>query len=415
MTEQLHSDTYKLETTGICANFLIMILIATMTSIIPLLLNNSSAIFYNSLPFYIVIVIFFTCIIYLRYWSLVIGIISISICGFMLELPLKILFVNSAANILQILLLLIGFIYLKRMKIPNKNKYTKGIFYLSQYNSFLLLIVVLYLILCISSANNLIHTLYIFASITFISTIIKIIFNKDYHLLLYTIIISLLPSLICSTLSALGSGVPIDLMDEYILTWTLSNYILLQTCGYLIYQLLFLQLPKYFRNKEIIEIDASSIIYYIAMLLWNILIIYLLYSKILQEDKYIYFFPWILGNIFFGFNLRFSFSNDAEAVTDKFSWYENRVIIVERNTSSIITIISFLLPLSVSFMENIPNELLVLFIANIFCACLSVGLIWVPKPNIKFIALLKSLKTIFYLYSITLLLISVIMIVFSKK
>ena len=414
MIQSSHSDTYKLETTRVCANLLIMMLIAVVTSIIPLLLNNNSAIFYTSLPFYITVVILFTCIMYLQYWGIVIGVMSFLICGFVLELPLKILIINCIVNTFQIFLLLVAFFALKRLKIPNRNKYAQGIFYLSQYNFLLLILFILYILFCIFNSHTWITILYTFASATFVVTIIKVIVNKDLHLLFHTVCIALLPSLLCSTISALGSGVPSYLTGDYIFTWTFSNYILLQTCGYLIFQMLFTKSRTRLPNKEIVEIDLSSIAYYVAMLLWNLLIIYLLYSKILQHNIYIYFFPWILGNIFFGFNLCFSFYNDAENVTDKFAWYEHRVVVVEKNTSGIVTIITFLLPLSVSFIGNIPEELFVLFIANIFCACLSVGLIWVPSPNIKFIALLKSMKTIFYLYSITLLLISVIMIMFSK-
>ena len=65
-------------------------------------------------------------------------------------------------------------------------------------------------------------------------------------------------------------------MGDYIFTWTFSNYILLQTCGYLIFQMLFTKSRTRLPNKEIVEIDLSSIAYYVAMLLWNLLIIYLL-------------------------------------------------------------------------------------------------------------------------------------------
>ena len=51
--------------------------------------------------------------------------------------------------------------------------------------------------------------------------------------------------------------------------------------------------------------------------------------------------------------------------------------------------------------------------ANIFCTCTAVGLIWIPKHNVKFISLLKSLKTICYTYSISLLLLCVVLILSS--
>jgi hypothetical protein len=141
----------------------------------------------------------------------------------------------------------------------------------------------------------------------------------------------------------------------------------------------------------------------------------MMYLKVLPSSQSIYFFPWALGNIFLISNLYFSRYNDTEKIKkdELFKWHEGRVITVEKNTSGIIAIISFLLPLSVQLMgKQIPTVLVVIFIANIFCACLSVGLIWTPQHKIKFISTLKTIKTIFYLYSIALLLLSVMMIMF---
>ena len=96
---------------------------------------------------------------------------------------------------------------------------------------------------------------------------------------------------------------------------------------------------------------------------------------------------------------------------DRFKWYEDRIITIEKNTSGIIMIIAFMLPLSVTLMkEEFPGILVILFAANIFFACLAVGLIWVPNRKIRFINLLKTIKTISYTYAITLLLTSSIMI-----
>ena len=144
-------------------------------------------------------------------------------------------------------------------------------------------------------------------------------------------------------------------------------------------------------------------------------IIYLFYLNFFHLNNLIYFFPWALGNVFLSLNLIFSRYNDAENVENKFDWYEKRAIVVENNTSGIITIISFLLPVSATLLKDIPPILLVLFVANIFCACLAVGLIWVPATNVKFMALLKTLKTVFYLFAIAFLMLSVIMIMFSPK
>ena len=163
-------------------------------------------------------------------------------------------------------------------------------------------------------------------------------------------------------------------------------------------------------NAKIVQADASSIALYLSILTWNMLILWMMNSDIIRVNSYIYFFPWTLGNVFLIMNLYFSSFYDAEAETDKFAWYEKRVIVVEKNTTTIITLISFMLPLSFSLIEVIPSYLPIFFIANIFCTCLSIGLIWTPRSNVKFIGLLKTLKTIFYTYSITLLMLCVIMV-----
>lgn len=414
-------ETYKLETTGMCANVVLMTLIGTILSVIPLLLNHSDAIFYTSQSFYITIVILFACLIYFKKWGIFISIVLFSICSFLSDLPTnRVLFVNFIINIVQILFCYIAYLIIKKLKYRNNNKYSKGIFYLSKYNFILILLFVLYLIFYAVTDLKL-HVVLLFFSITFLSTIFKSIIKKDLHLLLYTFLIALLPSFICSSLSAFLSNVPNSQTLDYIFMWSMSNYILLQTSGYIVFQILYTKPPFSLKNDEVYNIDISSIAYYVAILCWNILLLYFISVEAFGNNKYAYFFPWILGNILFGLNLCFSFQNDTCNITDdkeKFKWYENRVVVVENNTSYIITIISLLLPIGVKFMYEIdgviiPSVLLMLFIANIFFAIMAVGLIWIPQSNIKFIAFLKSLKTIFYLYSISLLLISVIMLILT--
>jgi hypothetical protein len=139
----------------------------------------------------------------------------------------------------------------------------------------------------------------------------------------------------------------------------------------------------------------------------------MLKSEVLGTKAFMYFFPWALGNIFLLSNLYFSSSQNVTNIEDKFQWFEDRIIVIEQNTSTIIMIIAFLLPLSLEFLKDTPEILKPLFAANIFCTCTAVGLIWIPRHKIKFIYLLKSLKTICYTYSISLLLLCVILILSS--
>ena len=410
------SDTYKIHMTGWSANFFISLLIATSTSIIPILLNSSQAIFYTSLPFYITIVILFVCVICFGGWGILASFLTYLLYGAVLELPFKVFMANTLVNTLEIWLMLMAYRRIKQLKTPNKNSYAKGSFYLSPYNSFLIIIFLTYLALCmfgIFKSNS--YVLYTFFGVTALLTIIKICKERDLYLLYYTLFIALIPSALSCLISILLVDVPSNLVVEYFNTWTLSNYILIQTCGYICYQLLFTKRTYHFEHKSVQEIDASTLAYYASLIVWNVVIIYLFHLNLFNLFNLIYFFPWALGNIFLSLNLIFSRYNDAGNVENKFDWYEKRAIVVENNTSGIITIISLLLPVSASLLENIPPVLLVLFVVNIFCACLAVGLIWVPANNVRFMAFLKTLKTIFFLFAISFLMLSVIMIMFSPK
>lgn len=413
-----NSDHYRILMRGGTANVLLMILISSITIIFPLLLLRSNTIFYSSTPFYITIVVLFVAVMYLRYWGVLIAAFTLVISGMFLDIPKNVFFVNTLCNILQVILLLLSYRLLKdRKRQTNKNlHYQSGEFYLSLYNLLIVCILLVYIGACLFSRDDISNYLVWLSVALFVITVIKSIKNKDSVLISYTFLIAFLPSTICSLLSAYFCKVPSDEFVNYCTTWTLSNYILLQTLGYIFFQLFYVREINAFKIDEEIPINVSSVAYYLAIVVINILIIYLIYSNVIGDYGYIYFFPWILGNVFLLFNLYFTRFDDACGIPDneRFKWYERRIITVEKNTSGVITIISFMLPLSVTIMKgSIPTVLIVLFAANIFFACLSVGLIWVPNKKIRFINLLKTIKTISYTYSITLLLISSIMIMFT--
>ena len=304
----------------------------------------------------------------------------------------------------------IGLLRNQEAETCQRNKYSKGEAYISIYNFILIICFIGYISYCVSTDGHQIGLMGAASIVLMVATLIKSLINHDLRLLYYTFAISLLPSLITSLLSAFFSHVPEELFTEYVLQWTCSNYILLQTAGYLMYQIFFVHEVKMISNRQEIAIDLSTIAYYISILVWNVLIILMIANKSVRFNPSIYFFPWALGNTLQLMNLYFSTFHDAEEADDKFKWYEQQVIVVEKNTNAVITMIAFMLPLSFTLLAEVPPILPVFFIANIFCACMSIGLIWTPKANVKFIALLKSLKTIFYTYSITLLMLCVIMI-----
>lgn len=406
------ADTYNIKVSGFCIKLSLMFLIAIATSIIPLLLNTDTAIFYTSQPLYITILILFMAVIYYRFWGLIIGAVTFTVYGIILDIPSTLMLINSGVNILQLILLLLSYIgWLKLSEYADKRPDAEKTFVLSKYNYSLIVIFILYLICSImKSPNTSLMRLYAFAAMLSVTILIKAVSSKDYGIIYFAVFIGIVPSLLSSSLSAFLSDVPSSLRWDYITLWTLSNYILIQTVGYLMKDAFHSNDSVTLGNNEYADVNISTVLYYVAIVAWNIFILYLMYLKLISSSSYVYFFPWALGNAFLISNFYFSIYNDAETVEDKFSWYENRIIVVEKNTSGIITIISFLLPLSVTLLNDIPDILIVMFIANIFCALLSLGLIWIPSRSLKFISLLKRLKTIFYLYSITLLLMSVIMI-----
>ena len=403
-------ETYTISTYGFCVNLSIIFLISLVISIIPLLLSQEDTIFYSSQPFFIAVLLLFVGIMYYKWYGIMLAAFTFTFCSFSYNPDFLNTLLNSIINILQIVVLLLSYLGLKKIKTPNLNMYSKGDFFISLYNFALILAFIAYIIYCTSSKRNIINILGIFSIAIFILTIIKAIIARDIRLFYYTFMIALLPSVVVSFLSSFINNITPESRFEYIAIWSLSNYILLQTAGYLSYQIFFTREIKMIENSKILRLDANSIILYLSIVIWNMLIFWMMNNEIINVNSSIYFFPWALGNIFLIMNLYFSSFYDAEAENDKFAWYEKRVIIVEKNTTTIITLISFMLPLTFSLIKNIPSYLPIFFIANIFCACLSIGLIWTPKKNIKFIALLKALKTIFYTFSITLLMLCVIMI-----
>ena len=412
-----NQDHYSMMMRGGTANFMLMILLSSITIIIPLLLSRQNAIFYSSTPFYITVVVLFVCVMYLKLWGIFVAAITLLASGLLLDLPSNVYFVNTAVNILQLGLLLATYSYLTTHKKASEQSlyYEKGYFYLSLYNVVILFLFLGYCILCMLLTENVTPFMIAISATLFVATVAKATMNRDMVLLKYTAFVALLPSLICSVLSAYFCNVPSDVFFQYCMVWTLSNYIFLQTIGYVLFQVFYSRAIHPFKWQEIIDVNLSSALYYVAVVILNLLIIYLHVKKIIGPYGFIYFFPWLLGNAFLLFNLYFTRFDNAEGLNpdERFAWYEKRIITVEKNTSGIITIISFMLPLSVTLLkDNIPAILIVIFAANIFFACLSVGLIWIPNRRIKFIGLLKSIKTISYTYSITLLLISSIMIMF---
>jgi len=125
--------------------------------------------------------------------------------------------------------------------------------------------------------------------------------------------------------------------------------------------------------------------------------------------------PWVVGNILMLTNLYFTTQgeySDAEKKQSAFKWYEERAVVAEKNTQFLISIIAFLLPLSATLIgKEISGVITTIFCLNITSACIAIGLIWVPAEKIKIMSFLKSIKTIFHLFTISLLLLNATLII----
>lgn len=410
------TDAYDIQVKGFCANFLVAAIVGVMASIFPLLLNQDAAIFYTSMPVYFSVVVLFVCVKLMGRWSVAAAFVMFALCSYLIHSPLGLpeRMVNGGANLLQIIFFVVTIYFLRLFENKNKNMYRGGQFYLSFYNLCLIAVFGLYVAFCIAGKNVKVSPFAIWCFVVVgLLTLVKCIRKRDPFLFFYSIGIAFLPSLICSTISAYGTHTPAEELKDYIVQWTVSNYILLQTIGYVAYQILYRKQVGLFPCWEKVRFSLSAVLFYIALLFLNSAILFIIKEDLLKDNRYVYFFPWLFGNFFLCMNLYFSrfVGADSKDAAERFNWYERRVVVVEKNMSFIITIISFLLPLGFTSMHTIPPVAVVVFVANIFCACITLGLIWIPKDHIKFINLLKCVKTIFYIYSITLLLICSIMII----
>ncbi len=407
-------ELFTLDINNNILRILFVLVTALPISIVPLLLNRPEDILFNSLPFYITIVILFVAVIYFRYWSLAVGLVTFLLCCLNSNFGLNDSIANISVNLAQLLLMLWGYTLVDRIKYKKTRRYTSNTFYLSIYNFMLLAIIILYFVLYnYTNISNLTAVGVCFALIL-IATVVKAFVSRDIHLITFALFVALIPSAVCSVASAYLFQIPNDMLVEYIVQWCGSNYILLQSLGYIAYQYLYREsiLSKVQLKGIFTTVKVGTLIYYFAVLAWNVIIIRLCTNDLFVDSCYLLFPPWVLGNAILGINLIFSARNYTnQNISDKFSWYEEQVVVVERNTAAVVRIIAFLLPLSISLIQSIPAELKTIFTANIFFACMSLGLVWVPSNNVKFIAILKDLKTILYSYTIVFLLLSSILII----
>lgn len=347
------------------------------------------------------------------------GIITAIISSILFCVALKIGFVKSIINVgvntLQAVLIYSAFKIINLIEKKNKgkdkqiNKIWLNIFAIVQF-------MIGIIFTCIEFVkNDTVVALRVFTVIEIVLFAIFSICQKKSRYIYFLLILCLAPSLISGVLNGLlqfdeswqNRGMSIEV-------WTLSNFILLATFGFIFIERIH---PETMKQKLIygeIKVKITTIIYFAASLLWNSIIFIVFYVGWLGDNLLPFVLPWLVGNMFLLANLYFN--SHVEVTDDKktnaFKWYEDRAVVAEKNTQFLISIITFLLPISSSlFDKNLNSGIITIFCINITCACLSIGLIWIPNKEVRAMSLIKTLKTVFHLLTVSFLLLSATMII----
>jgi len=241
--------------------------------------------------------------------------------------------------------------------------------------------------------------------------------EKCKKLKMWLLLICFIPSGIAAFINSMipiffGNG----WFQSYIL-WVGSNFILLSTFGYVLFNFLSNINIKESVKENSISIKIPVVLYYISIMLWNFLFFAMYIMGWLDKNTtytITYIFPWLIGNILFISNFILSQSDETilENKNEIFNWFEKRAIVAEANTAIVMQIVVLAVPLimAATNIQLSPN-IIIIFVLNISISIASIALIWVPQNNIKFMSFLKTLKTILHLFSISLLLLNSIMFI----
>ncbi len=330
--------------------------------------------------------------------------LSSAIFSLIIDQNILSLLVVVGANMAQALLVYLAF---KKINFSENNR-----FFIKIDKLLAAVCGVVYILGSLSSKDNyLLLTVVIFAVLVCIY-FVGAIKNKDKELFLFFAFVVFIPNAVGAILGAFQDGFRIDsVYSGNLCRWFFSNAILMMSFGYPIFMLL--------KKKRIINISEnhidvkfSTILFFGATLLWNIIILSLYYIGWLNNNINSYVFPWFVGNLFFVSNLFFSIFPETDTIkTDSFKWYEHRAVVAENNTQMLVAIISFLLPICAQLLGTITYSISILFIFNITCAIVSIGLIWIPKDYVKYMSAIKHLKTVFHLFTLSLLLLNIVFII----
>lgn len=409
---------YKGRSLGIWTCLLISFITAMISILSTTALDDSRT---STVFIVFIAILIIMCIIYVYG---ILGVFSAALSSFLFCLAINTsvwgIVLNICANTLQALIIWLIF---KFTKTDEETIETEGV---TDYKFFLFIIGLAYII-C-SFIFNKALMFYVFISVLAVCIVGYTVKDRNVKKLKFFIFIAIIPSFVGGALNAVNSIMWSEggfaSWYESFSAWFFSNSILFGTFGYLLLNAL-----RYFKDRSqkwqqkkfllnraapCVELKFSTILFYVATFLWNILFYVMYMVKWLDYNTVLYLFPWGVGNIFFLLNLMFSNKSEIQAgssVEEAFKWFESRAIVAEKNTQMLIAVIAFLLPLCANYLGAVTPSISFLFVLNITTAVISIGLIWIPKGNVKVMEAVKNIKTIFHLFTVSLLLLNAVMII----
>lgn len=395
---------------GKSLKFYVCILLIIFCSLIQLLSfkNNNSS---NSavVTIYLSIVILTIGIYKIGIYGVMAAAVSSFIFSYSLNLSWPNILINLSANTIQSLLIYLFLKFLVKDNVFIQEEY------ISRFKIILFVIGLVYIIYNWFSKSNYLVSSFIFVIALVIIYILMAIYKHNYYVLLFLLIV-FIPNLLGALIGSLNyhAGFIFDNYKENLYKWSFTNSILLMSLGYIFIDYSRKILPPFIKKGEkYISIKFSSIVFYVSILFWNILIYVLYAAGWLNNGLYTYIFPWLVGNVFLIANLWYSFRSEIIANgTNSFKWFEDRAVVAEKNTQILIAVIAILLTL---FGENkiieVDKKMMLLFVLNTTFAIVSVGLIWIPKGLIKHMSAIKHIKTAFHLLTLAMLLLNIVVII----
>lgn len=348
-------------------------------------------------------------------FGLITAVVSSTLFCVALKLSIRASIINISVNLLQAALIYLALLLIKKRfgdyDPPRDSKSSNDSFAMFQA------VIGIAFTCCGLLVKEMSWILRAFAIVEVVLYIVYICCEGSKRKLIFFLCLSILPSMVSGAINgALLQGVSIANRMSSIEEWGFSNFVLLASFGYL-----FIESFNRINSKSKLRfgeltVKVTTILYYGASLLWNIFFYIIYCIGWLSANLLPYLLPWIVGNLFLLLNTYFDVyvENDEKEKSKAFQWYEQRAIVAEKNTQFLISIITFLLPISSSlFGKTLGTNIVTLFCINITCACLAIGLIWIPYKEVKAMSLIKSLKTIFHLLTVCFLLLTATVIIVS--